>query len=426
MKNAPVSGLVAIVLAWSGAAQAAPVSLVPGYTVTEVGANPASADFSYYTGITQLAFEPGDNAHLFAARSQFTANGLVGEVTRYDYNATSGQLANPVDVASGLPGTQGLAFDSSGDLYVSTNHTATGAGSLGGIERLTPLGNGQFGNGVEFVNNIPIGEHLVDQLQIHGNSLYVGIGTQTNTGDPAVESVYNGTIARIADLNQANYAGAGANNLALSAVAGDNSPGHLDLYATGFRNPFGLRVDAAGNVSATDNGEDSPQVVTPDYYYRNIPLGAKGIFPPGNGGTYQPLANLGLDTSADGFATIPGGPAAGKTLIALFAAASSGSPSGQELVAVDPANGTSVTPFIADTASPAAFNPLDVIQDPFGRLLIADYGPTTYSQPFYNPADVGIYLVTAVPEPASIWLMAIAFGTLATRAGLHRRAGRAT
>ncbi len=412
-----------VILAWHGTCQAGPISLVPGYTLTKVSPDiPPGAAGSLFRGISQLTFNPGDNSHLYAARSQFEGSSFTGEVTRYDYDATSGALSNPLDVATNLAGPQGLAFDRSGNLYVSINRMISQPNGVGGIERLSPTGGGRFGGGVEFINNIPIGDHLVDQLQIRGNSLYVGIGTKTNTGNPAVESPYNGTISRIADLTRADYSAAGANNLPLASVPTDRQAGKLDLYATGFRNPFGLRVDASGKVSVTDNGADRP-FLTPDYLYTNVPEGAKGLFPPGNGGTFQPLVNLGLDTSATGFDTIPSGSQTGKLLVALFAQASSGSAvMGQQLVAVDPSNG-GITPLVADTANPTLFNPLDVIQDPFGRILIADYGPSTYSFPFYSTADVGVYVLTAVPEPSTSALWAVGF-SIAAAGCLARRARR--
>ena len=41
----------------------------------------------------------------------------------------------------------------------------------------------------------------INQIQIVGSSLFTGIGKNANTGSPSIEQVYNGTIGRIADLN---------------------------------------------------------------------------------------------------------------------------------------------------------------------------------------------------------------------------------
>ena len=374
----------------------------PGYTVTKVSTGLSTADVE---NITQMAFKPGDPDHVYATRfgfGNFPADG--GVVTRYDYSAATGGLSNPVNVATGLDLTGGLAFLGN-TLYVSTTQNVFQPNSTGGIYRLQDLGNGMYGNAVEFVNNIPLGDHQVDQLQISGNSLYMGIGTRTNTGDPTQESVYNGTIGRIDDLTKANYSAAGADNLALSAVLTDTDPGKLHVYASGFRNPFGVRVDASGNVSATDNGADPPSL-TPDLFYTNIHKGDQGIFPSGTG-TIQPLTRLGLDTSADGFAVLPSGPLQGQYLVALFNTASSGTPVGNELVTVDPTTGA-VTPFLTGIG-----NPLDIVTDPYGRLLVSDYGPSFYNG--FDPSSGGVYLISpsAVPEPSSGVLLLISSATVA-------------
>jgi hypothetical protein len=373
----------------------------PGYSVTKVSTGLTTDQVE---NISQMVFKPGDPNHVYAARYGFNNPATdTGVVTRYDYNATTGALSNPLNVASGLGLTLGLGFLGN-DLYVSSTQNVFQNNSTGGIFRLQLQGNGTYGNAVEFVNNVPLGEHMIDQIQIVGNSLYVGIGTRTNDGSN--ETVYNGTIGKITDLTKANYAADGANNIALANVLTDTDPGKLHVYASGFRNPYGLRVDGSGNVSVTDNGADTP-FLTPDYLYTHVPLGGKGIFPPpAPGATISPLANLGLDTSADGFDVIPSGPDQGKLLVSLFHSATAGSPpgvTGNQLVMVDPTTGA-VTPFLGGLG-----NPLEVVQDPFGRLLVTDYGPSFYNN--FDPNSGAVYLISAsaVPEPGSLvlWLSAL-------------------
>src|SRR5262245_57287915 len=67
-------------------AAAAPGLGRPGYSLVEVSAAVSAS------GISQLAFRPTDAAHLYAARTS-------GVVTRYDYDAVTGHLANALDVA---------------------------------------------------------------------------------------------------------------------------------------------------------------------------------------------------------------------------------------------------------------------------------------------------------------------------------------
>src|SRR5690349_10890767 len=114
---------------------------------------------SLISGIGQLAWAPGDAAHLYAVRPD------DGDVMRYDY-AGDGTLSHALRVAAGLTYPCGLAFRGT-ELYVSTN-----AASDGRLVRLRDLDHdGTFEDRVDFVRGIPLREHQVDQIQIRGNSL---------------------------------------------------------------------------------------------------------------------------------------------------------------------------------------------------------------------------------------------------------------
>ncbi len=378
----------------------------PGYTLTDISAGLPRADVQY---ITQFAFKPGDPNHVYASR--FHYSGLPsGRVTRYDY-APSGELSNPVDVATGLGAALGVAFHGN-EMFVATTDLAT---STGGIIRLQEQGGGLYGNPVEFVNNIPTGLHQVDQLQIQGDSLYVGVGTRTNLATD--ETPYNGTVSWIADLSQADYSAAGANNLALASVISSTDPGKLRVFASGFRNPFGVRVDALGQVQVTDNGADVPDR-TADLLYLGLQQGDQGIFPPpGTGATVSPLTTLGFSTAATGFDRLDFGPSQGKILVNLFTDEETGTVpplTGHEVIAVDPITGALST-FIPNFGSP-----LDMLHDPYGRILINDYGPTSYN--LYDPDSGAVYLLAAVPEPGTLILLTVGIAVLGASVwSRHRR-----
>src|SRR5262249_18809004 len=182
---------------------AAPAAADPGpppagYQLERVSDAVPAASLS---GISQLAFRPGDPTHLYAARP-FTAN----VITRYDFDPITGRLSNAVDVTAVLPPPHGLAFHD-GALYVSLyardDTRRRGPRDLGS--------NGVYEERVDFVRGVPTGDHAMDQLQIVGAKLFVGIGVRKNAGRPDCENPYTGTVARIADLDQTDYTG--ANNL---------------------------------------------------------------------------------------------------------------------------------------------------------------------------------------------------------------------
>ena len=353
-------------------AAAAPGLGRPGYALSKVSAAVPA------TGIAQLAFRPGDTAHVYAARTS-------GVVTRYDYDAVTGQMTNALDVAA-TPGYEihGLAFHGV-DLYVSLNAPPAGA-------RLTrfsdPDTGGVYRTRRDFVHSIPTGTHGINQIQIAGSTLYVGVGAASRIGDPAVENVYTMTVARIVDLGQVDFSGpTGAdftgpvNSLAdpvewLNTAGAD---GRLRYYASGFRNPFGYLLDADGDVWLSTNGNSDPGFLSPDLVYKKVPLGGQGDFPPASfgfgpphivGTPIDPLANLGQSPSPTGMAFMLTGPDAGQLVVAEYGATNDVAV-GRDVLLLDPLLGTPAR------LVTSLKGPTDVAPDPFGRLLIADYGDSS-------------------------------------------------
>jgi hypothetical protein len=136
---------------------------------------------------------------------------------------------------------------------------------------------------VALVTGIPSHLHAVDQIQIRGLTLFVGIGTRTwdgGTGTTASasdgESAYGGTICWIQDLSQVPSA-TDAARVHGGAIQTDATPytstaaGKLVVHSAGTRNPYGLALDAAGDLFFTNNynraetlGDGTSRVNGPD------------------------------------------------------------------------------------------------------------------------------------------------------------------
>ena len=205
----------------------------------------------------------------------------------YRYNWITGTLSDPIQA---VPEARGLGLGFHGTtLYYST--------MAGGLVKATDHnGNGVYGEtnrgelSVEIVRGIPVGDHDVDQIQIVGDTLFVGIGRRTinghsgplsggvlddfggkgffsgGPGDTWGDSAYNGTIAWIKDLNQVVDAEDSANafnsvpsTLSQALIQLDDGPimqqgaGKLTVHSAGARNPFGLCLDAQGRLFFTNN-----------------------------------------------------------------------------------------------------------------------------------------------------------------------------
>lgn len=205
----------------------------------------------------------------------------------YRYNWITGKLSDPV---AAVPSARGIGLGFHG----STLYYTTMSGSL--VKATDDNGNGVYGErnrgelSVEIVRGIPVGDHAIDQIQIVGDTLFVGIGRRTinghrgplsggviddfggkgffsgGQGNTWGDSAYNGVIAWIKDLNQVGDFTDSANAFTtiptvlsqelIQDDAGpitDPSPGKLTVHSSGSRNPFGLCLDASGRLFFTNN-----------------------------------------------------------------------------------------------------------------------------------------------------------------------------
>jgi hypothetical protein len=282
-------------------------------------------------------------------------------------------------IGDGIPVPIGIGIHD-GDLWISR---FSGFSSVrpGVVTRLRDTNSdGMFDQHTDFITGIDLalpGEtsHTINQIEIHNGSLYVGIGTRTNDGSPVDELEYNGTIVRIPDLNNpivtdlSDAAYRQGDFLNTSAT-----DGRAHLFASGFRNPYGLRFDATGQFWVSDNGADAgidddgnPFGPTPNLIYKNVQAGDRGKFPPpgspgGGSHTIEPLSELDFNTAPAGFDIIPFGPDAGAVLIGIT------SGNNGRTVAFLNADGSGLDLDVFDVGATA----IEVIPDSLGRMLVFD------------------------------------------------------
>jgi len=373
---------------------AAPGSPPAGYQFTNISIGLGS---THITGINQMTFKPGDPTHLYASR------GFSGVVTRYNYDAISGQLSNPLNIVDltsvpdGMKVITGLGFYGN-DMWI-TRWPGWIKPRPTAITRLRDGNNdGIFETRNDFVTGMDVGDHTINQIQIVGSSLLTGIGKNANTGNPAIEQVYNGTIGRIGDLN--NPVAMNMTSAADRAAFANTSisDGRLRMYAQGFRNPYGLRITSSGTVMISDNGADAegsfPE--TPDLFYKKVQQNDIGTFPPpGQPGAPTPTMTpitLGSHQGAAGFDIIPSGPDRGNVLLGLTSGVN-----GRRVAMVDLSSGVETT-FISGFSTPT-----DVITDPFGRLLISDLnGNAVYLLTPPSDADANLDGIVDVRDLAAL------------------------
>lgn len=364
--------------------------------------------------ITQMAFAPGDNQHLYVA--------TYGQgILRFDYDpfTLSPSISNGVQVVpssitniGGVNGSLGLAFHQDPVLgtvmYVAPAVPFVGGGGedtlrAQHIVRLTDSdSNGTWGSAGDvnqaIVDNLEVTElHEINQMQVRGNSLYVGVGSRTQNGgittpwqgdqsDPG-ETAYTGAVNFIEDLTllsddtaTPNIAGFSiANHKTDTQSLTSTDPGKLRVYSTGLRNVYGLRMSPEGELWLTFNQNESPQL--PDEMHQTFYQADHGfekrndLVGDWKGGVsaesqiaidegyfqqhVEPHALLGNNAATGGFDFITeSATRAGDMVVSRWAR--------NDVVLVDRETGD------VQTLATGISRPLEVLRDPLGNLLVGE------------------------------------------------------
>lgn len=204
------------------------------------------------------------------------------------------------------------------------------------------------------IEGIPVGRHQNDGLEFGPDGLlYIGGGS---TCDDCTES----------------------NPLSAAILRANPDGSGLETYATGIRNSYDIAFDTQGRLWATDNGEDG---IDPPYCasideLNLIEEGADYGWPYGsacdplNDGT-PPVVSLGLHTASTGVDDYSGSqfPAeyVGDLFITLWGSFFAPPELDPELYVYTPGD-SEIRPF-----STGFVNPIDVLMDRDGTLLVLDY-----------------------------------------------------
>jgi len=370
-------------------------------SLTQIGTNLGA--------ITQMTFGPDGKLYAWT----------YGQgIRRFDYDP-NGNLSNMTTVAhlteGTVDGSLGVAFhvtdlknDGTPDVVMYAAPAIPFIASAQpvplnqSVARLTDDdGDGNWGEAGEVNQRIVTGLemsdlHEVNQLLVRDNRLFVGIGSRMRTGGEVSEIsgganpqdgeyAYSGSINWIRDLTLLNGDTTTANTAWFSGVTHftDTRPftsadeSKMTVYSTGFRNVYGLAFDGDGQLWASMNQNENP--LKPDELHKsnfqddhtfpkknevsgdwklNADALAAGFFD-----TFKnPIATLGDHASANGLDfSYVNQLFSGRPFIVRYQ-------TGDDLLAIDPITGTILTIAVG------FINPIDVLTDTNGNLLIAQHG----------------------------------------------------
>lgn len=246
-----------------------PTATVPTNTVVEFGQLPPGFSLTKYADAfapTSLAFGP--DGRLYVA----SANQVV-----YAFADTDGdhRAETRVTYAAGLPTPLGLLWVGD-DLYISYT---------GNVDLVQDTNkDGISDRRVSVVANLPNKLHQNDGMVL-GSDGYIYLGNGSTCDVCTEASQYSAAILRFKP----------------------NGTG-LSVYASGFRNPYDLAYNAAGDLFATDNGRDKLGDDIPREELNFVQAGQNYGWPDcwfGNNdlacaNTVQSVANFTAHSSADG------------------------------------------------------------------------------------------------------------------------------
>ncbi len=304
---------------------------------------------------TSLAVGPGGSVYV----SQF-----AGPVFRLVDADGDGVFEDKVEYATDLVLINGIAFAPDGALYVSTAGSVT-------IIRDTD-GDGASDEREEIITGLPVGAHWNNGLAFGPDGLlYITNGSTCN--ECTEVDPQSATILR------ANPDGS-----------------DLQVFATGLRNSYDLTFDAKGRLWATDNGSDPPCNTIDEL---NLVLEGRDYGWPyepgcdsfGAGGT-PPIASLNFNTASTGIDEYDGAHFPPEYVGSLFMTLW-----GSNALAPVPAGRVLVRAIITDTAEgPLATieefatgfdNPIDVVVDSDGTLLVLDFGSGRLYRIGFSPSS---------------------------------------
>lgn len=196
--------------------------------IVRVGANGSITEVAggFNTPVTGVTFHDG---WLYVSHK--------GVITRLHPDGSGRQ-----DIITGLPSNgdhsnEQITFDSNGRMYFTIG-TATNSGVVGSDDfQLTPT---------------PVPDVPCEDIVIHGANFTSPDPRTPDTTDTVTTGAYQpfGTPASEGQVIPGSV-------LCNGAILRANADGSgVQVYAWGFRNPFGLRFDAAGHLWATNNGMD--------------------------------------------------------------------------------------------------------------------------------------------------------------------------
>jgi predicted outer membrane repeat protein len=297
-----------------------------GSSVAEI--TPAGVVSTFATGFNYpsgLAFDASGNLYV----ADINGGGGVSEVT------PGGVVSSYV---SGLGSTKGLAFDASGNLYV-----ANGGINGGVIDKVTSQGTySVFASG--FTN--------AEGLAFYNGNLFVadlGTGDIDMVTPAGVVSTFASGLFEpyglTVDASGNLYVSSQHDNIIGAATVSEVTPtGTVTSLASGFSEPFGLACDAAGNLYVADPNASRISEVTTGSVSVPFTLGGTATLDNDYSGvTASPLIIPSGQTSASISGSLVPDPGGSKTLTFTLgtptAGVSQGSPSVNTLTIVQPGAG---------------------------------------------------------------------------------------
>lgn len=418
-----------------------------------------------------VAFD--DQARMLIAESGYGGAGGP-RLTRVEADGTAGVLVGPEAFGDEVPVTAVAVNE--GRVFVVHAGTVSIVAEDGSLD---PVVAGLPGEG----------DHQANQIVFHEGWMYIAVGTVTNSAVVGTDNAVFGWLEspdkrqlhdipcedlRLTDevfeapnpldesgdqVTTSAYAAFGDSTTAESTVAGDvrcngailrarPDGSDLEVFAWGFRNPYGLEIGPDGALYATMHGFDArgerPIEDAWDCFYR-VEQGAWYGFPdfacdtPVTDPRFKPvdkpqpqfllaehptesppapIARFDPHAATNGFAFAPSDAWGAPTdaFVALFgdftpATGTVSKPVGVEVVRVDTTNGE-VTPFLANKNSGAASthtaggleHPSDVTFGPDGAMYVTDWGIAniTVDGLELEPNTGVVWRVTAGPDAAGI------------------------